>query len=506
MAHKIQLESMFNALAETVATGGGGEGQLRELFDSLKFMLQREDQGWQVLQGAGSQDSKSLAISLDDLKNWEREISELSLGAAWMGRGFRLRYAGVFQGGIRRGNIPAGGSQGVPNIARIVNDRDNQREFFGSDAKRRLEHRFFYSGIGIFLANDKTKKLKSIPLSQITDQILDPEDRGVIWALKREWTERDLTTGKTTERKAWIFTNDAIGNRVKKIKEEGSEDVEVLQNERLFIAQPTRLDGMAYGTPDALAAASWHHIARSAFLDGVSLSAALAQFAYTVSSKSGRGAAKASVELASPVPAGSTAVIGQNELQAVAGSGKAYEFSKLTSLLAVVATALDVSVIHLSSAPGDAGSSYSASETLDLPQKQTMSARRDVHIGLEVQVLKWLGVKEPDVSFVPYGSGAETYRAVQAYILAAVQAGIYSPQELRDQIDDLFAFPNGVVPDGTMPWNNIHAEQERAEMGAKVSAANSANTSVASPAQGRSNGSGGQSGAANDLRTDGVSD
>lgn len=504
MARNPQLESMFNALSMTMSMPEhAGDSNLVELYDGLRYMLQRENQGWEAIYGGG-ENSDALAIDLKLLKQWERELSELALGASWMKRGLMLRHGNIWQGGIRYGNIPAGGSQGVRDIQQYIDDKDNQREFFGHDARRRLESRLYYSGIAIYLANDKTKKIKAIPLHQITDQILDPEGRGIIWAYKREWSERDLRTGETTPRKMWYFTHAAIGHRVPYILEQGDgrtrDRTPVSQAERIFDLHANRIEGLAYGVPDSLAAASWHTVAKNAYLDGTTMTAALASFAFQVTSKTGKGASKASLELASPLPAGSTAVVGQNELQSIASAGKAYEFAKLTSLLAIIATSLDVSVVHLSAAPGDAGASYSAAESLDLPTRLAMGTRRDLHVDFNKQVLEWLGVKNPEVFYAPYESGVETYRAIQALILAA-QAGVYTPQELRDMLDDLLANPNGKVPQGVKLWNNRATDEFESKLAKRTSASSDDNTSVASPTQGRGNGTGGQGGgSSNDVR------
>lgn len=512
-ADRVVFESMYNSLATASSTGATQDAApLVEAMDHLRHLLWREDQGWTSIFGGGTDhDDWALAVTLDDLKTWEKDLAEQTLGQAWLRRGLSLRQGYIWNGGVKYSDIPAGGSQGVKNLQKIIDSPQNQREFFGADARRRREARLYYSGIALYLGNDKTKTLEAIPLRQIDDQILDPGGSGRVWAYRRSWSERNLETGEVTPKKMWYFTHSAIGNRVKRIKE-ADKWVPVSQTERIFDLHASRLEGMAYGVPDALAAASWVKVVKGAYADGVSMQAALATFAYTVTSKTGRGATKASIEMASPTGAGSTAVVGENALQSISSAGKGYDFATLTSLLAIVATSLDVSVVHLSASPGDAGSSYSASETLDTPTKLAMSARRDIHAEFDRLILQWIGVPSPEVLFVPFSSGVEVYRSVQALILAATQAGIYNPQQLRNMVDDILGLPNGKVPDGTMLWNNEKALAKTAKINAASTPApapssDEPNSSTASPAQGRGNGTGGQgSGAASDMRTDGVSD
>jgi hypothetical protein len=505
----ILLESMYNSAALAFEQADASQKPaILEMMDGLRMMLQREDQGWTPFYG-GTDEGFQLAITLDQLKGWEKDLSELALGAAWMRRGLMLHCGYIWNGGIRYSPLSEGGSQGIKNVKKFFDDAENQQNFFGPDARRRRQSRLYYSGIVLYLGNEKTKKLTPIPLHQITDQILAPDGTGEIWAYKREWSERNLKTAKVIEKKEWIFTHRAIGHRVDKIKEAGAEETwtPVSQTERIFDMHANRLEGMAYGVPDALAAASWHKIAKNAFLDGITMTQALASFAFQVTNRSAKGGENAALQFATPQGAGQT-IVGASELRSVNSAGSSYDFQGLTPVLAIMATSLDVSVIHLSASPGDAGSSYSAAETMDLPTRLAMGTRRDMHIEFDRQVLEWMGQKDPEVFFAPFESGTETYRNIQALILAA-QAGAYSIEQLRVMIDDLLALPNGKPPTGALEFNNQKTLEIQARIAAKNAPKPAASddsdgdkSSVASPAQGRGNGSGGQDGgnASNDLR------
>lgn len=494
---RLLIETVTEALSEMKAQSSGRDTVVTEAFNKIAAILKAEDKGWTPLFGSGDEDER-YGLRLEDLKEWSRKIRESMVGAPWLKRGYGLRSSYIWQNGIRYPNLPEP-TRGKRNIRDIINRAGNQIHFFSKEARKRREGRLYSDGIALWLGNETTKDLEALPLGQITDQLLDPDGLGLIWAYRREWQERNLATGEKEPRVQWYFTDQFKDKRPKggKIKH-GEKDEPVSATHVIFDQHANRQDGLAYGAPDALAAWVWNQYVRDGYMDGRTMQQALATIAYKATSKTATGAQNASIQYASPQGAGSTAVLGQNDLTPMATAGRGYDFSSMRELLATVATALDVSVIHLSANPADSGSSYGSALTLDLPTRLAMEARRDEHVELDKRVLRWMGLEEPEVAFKPYDSGEELYRAAQALILEA-QAGVYAPQELRDMLDDLHGRPNGKVPDGTLPWNNTKSAPAQAGGGASAEP-----PQAASPAQGRSNGTGGQQGgnATNDLRDD----
>lgn len=485
---------------------------LREVFDKAAAMLRLEDQGWQpIFSGTGDTETEQFGLTLEQLKEWSGKLLESTVGAPWIGSGFRRRRDYIWRGGIRYGNIPSGGTQGKKNIKRIVDDPINQMNFFGDSARFAREKCLYAEGVAFWVGNEATKQLTAIPLRQIKDQILEPNGLGYAIAYKREWSERDLATGAVIDRRRWYFVNEFKHLRVKEIKVSGGQTEEVDQKHVIFDMHVNRATGLIYGAPDALAAYVWNGIAREATLDGKAMVKALATFALKASVKSKPAGENASMTLASTQGAGNTAVLGgANDLVPLASAGKGYDFSSLVFLVAIVATSLDLSVIDITASPGDAGSSYGAGQLMSLPTRLAMEARRSEHVEMDKRVLRWMGVEDPDVNFVPYDSGDETYRAIQSLILL-LQSDTHDRQEIRDMIDDLLGRPNGTAPtEDKRPsvllaksLEKIKPKPEPAAPGADGANANA--PQVASPNQGRSNGSGGQNGgnASNDIRRDG---
>lgn len=487
-----------------------------EAFDKIRSLIDREDQGWIPLYSGGLTDTESeFGLKLDDLKSWGRKIRESIVGAPWIGAGFRRRQNYIWRGGIRYGSIPSGGVQGKKNIQAIIDSPGNQFHFFGKAARRAREECLYAEGVAFWIGNEKTKQLTAIPLRQITDQITEPNGLGYAIAYKREWTERNLRTGDSEKKTRWYFTDRFVDQRVPTIttKLSGKTEVEEVDQKHVIFDQIANgSTGLVYGAPDAVAAWVWNGIARDATMDGVTMTQAMATFAFKASVKSPGGAQNAAIELASPQGAGQTAIAGQaNDLVPMSSAGKGYDFSTLTFLVAVIAASLDVSVIDLTSDPGNAGSSYNAGELMTLPTRLAMEARRDEHVELDKRVLTWMGVDSPEVTFVPFNSGEEMYRSVQSMVLELDKDSM-TRQEFRDRLDDLFGRPNGTVPaEDQRPSVLLAKALAKATPKPAATPADGAQPGettstpqTASPNQGRSNGTGGQQGgsASNDIRRD----
>lgn len=483
---------------------------LKEAYARVQALLAREDQGWVSVFGQGQMPGGPFGLTLLYMQEWGWKIREAIVGAPWIGRGFRLRANYIWQNGIRYGNVPGadGGKRGKANIQNLIDLAPNQRAFFGTTARRQREEKLYAEGIALWAGDDRTKTLEQIPLWQITDQMLDPDGLGEVMAYRRSWSHRDMSTGIPEPRIQWYFTDAYAHLRVPVITIEGLDEP-VAQHHTMFDQHANRPGGLAFGSPDAVAAFIWNGIARDATMDGRAMTQALARFAFKAQVKTAAAGQTAAITMATPHGAGSTFVAGQaNDLSMMASAGKAYDFDSIQFLVAIVAAALDVSVIHLTSNPE--GSTSLGSQTLDLPTRLAMEARRAEHVELDERVLRWMGVSNPDISFVPYDAGEETYRSIQTRSML-LQGDIYSRQEIRDQADDMLGLPNGTVPADAQRPSVLLAKQMAKIPGAEVASTDLAKApdgttkttiapQAASPNQGRSNGTGGQSGAANDIR------
>src|SRR5690606_33301637 len=139
----------------------------------------------------------------------------------------------------------------------------------------------------------------------------------------------------------------------------------------------------------------------------------------------------------SPQAAGSTAIVGgAGDLVAMNSAKSGYDFGTILNIVALIAAALDVSVVHLSANPGDAGGSYGASQTLDLPTRLAMITRRQEHADLDLRVLRWMAGSSEAASkikayFPRLVDPAEQYREMQMATLPWLQ-GVVAPEVYQE--------------------------------------------------------------------------
>jgi len=223
----------------------------------------------------------------------------------------------------------------------------------------------------------------------------------------------------------------------------------------------------------------------------VTMTSALATFAFKASVASKNGAENVSMKLANSSSAGSTATVGgANDLVPLSSAGKTYDFASLAPVAAVVASSLDVSAEALTST-----SSAGSLTSLDFNTRLAMEARRAEHVELDRRVMLWLGAPDAEVYFNSMDDSAEGYRMMQSVVLRW-GTGLYGPDEIKEQFEELLGKGTFKAPfKGVVVPNNI----------AQVNAAKPdvAPVNVAAPDQGTGNGTGGQSGSGNDIRTDG---
>ncbi len=502
------LETQPSSIAEAQNTA---KNLVAEALDGVKAMLARDDRGWDLYQGGAGRDEEDGGPTLDFLKMWSKRLRESTVGAPWLKRGGILRTSFILQGGMQLGGIdealPEPAKMGRPRkeekaatkktVRDIVNDPENQRLFFGKTAMRKRELSLYTDGICVWFGDDKTKRLRRIPLAEITHILRDPDDASIIWAYRREWKHRNEDF--TTETKAvWVFTDFAkaheVDSVVHHITGDSTQNETVDRSLTAFDMHANPFDGWALGVPDALPAWIWNGIARDAYMDGVTVTKAMARIIAKQVSGSAKGAKNAQVQLATAAPAGSTAVMANgSDYQTLNSAGHGYNFTTLRELVALIATALSVSVIDLTSNPGDAGSSYGSANALVPSIRLAMQERRDEHTDLNKRVLRWMGARDPQAWFLPLVDGSEQYRQLQAITLPFLQ-GIMSLEDYMHQVASVMGIPDFEIPDGAMLPNNINS------IARKDVDDHGGNVETPAPGQGKSSGLGDDTTAPRDLR------
>lgn len=453
--------------------------RLEERLSSLDMYL--DQRGWVDAYQYGDS-----GPSLTQLHEVSKQIRNLVAMNVHIKRGYRLRVGYVWDGGVHYDNIPASvdGRSRTANVRGMIDNPINQRYFFSQRAHEERELACYADSQPFYVGDDSDKTIRSLIFDEITADYRNPDQRDEVWAYRRTWSHYTPGELVPVTKSEWYFVNLFWDKRTKTISYNGKAEP-VHPTKRVFGGPVNSATGWAYGVPDALSAIAWARLYREFLISGKRATDAMANLLFVAKAATQSGADNAAMQLAGST-AGSTAVIGAaNSLQALGTAGRGFDLDSGRPLIAAVATAIEVSVIDLTADPGAAGSSYGSAQTLVPSSKLAMKARRQYHIDLDTEVLKWMGADSPKVWFDSLDDGDAMYREVQS-ILLRWNSGLYSPEEMKAELEELRGKYGPVnVPSGILLPNN---EKSLPRKDIDVDALPK---QVASPAQGRSNGTGG---------------
>ena len=484
--------------------------QLRESLDQVTAMLAREDIGWLRLAGG----EMIQGLELAELHKWSREIREAVAGNPHIKQGLKLRTGYVWKRGIRYSGIQGPKRGPGANVQARINNSKNQRNFFSHGAREKRESSLYTDGAYFVIGNETDWTLQPVPVWEIKGHYSNPDDHGEIWAYLRCWTRWDAVSGGDVPMRQWYITDsypdwENASKRPKSFNIGGVNEP-VDPKTVMFAEHVNGMVGWPYGVPDALSALVWVRLYRDFLVNGKIMSDALAQFAFKATSTTKDGAANAALALGGTQAAGQTAVVGAaNTLVPMSTAGRGYDFGSGDALAAVVAAALEVSVVHLTANPGNAGS-YGASATLDLPTQMAVLSRQQWHIDFDKRVLRWLGAPNTTATFVSSESATDIYREIQALLLMW-SSGLYQPEPIEARLSELMDIVGNNVPKGIIIPNNSDADYldspNRTAIpnpngpDAPKPAQDGGNANGTSPGQGQSSGVG-KAPKPNDLRSD----
>lgn len=490
-------------LEELQATNSHLMEQLRD----VQMMFALEDRGWDSIFGGLANDNTS-GLSLTQLKETAAKIQNYIVGNPIIKRGTELRASYVWSKGVNISGVnddpsKRGPKSGVEKFWRT----NGVTRYLGSPRSHgEMERAAVAAGAYMLLGNDSTNTIISpVPLSEITGVFLNPDYAGDVWAYKRSWQTLN-EAGQPEERESWYYTDRYEGVRKTQIGAEGSK-VPVAANRTIIDQTFNSQVGWPLGVPDGLAAIVWARIYSELMTHGRVMTESLAKFAMKVTTKSATGATNVGVKLAGNGGSGQTAVIGAgNDLTPLSSAGKAYDFDGIRAVAAMVATSLEVSIVHLLSDPGAAGSSYGSASNLDLPTKRAMVSRQNLWGDYVARIIKWATGTDVDVSF-PALDDPDPYREAQIAALAW-NTGLVHEDEARPSVLKAANIQSlhAKAPDGVMLPNN-EKSWARNDIDPKVNPnGGSVPATAASPDQGVANGSGGTPGdVKGDQRADTIS-
>jgi len=422
-----------------------------EAFSALQRAIDVEDAHWTRIFGAVEHDGPTL----DQLQQLDEDIREAIIKSPIIDRGAQLRHSYVWSKGVKLPEHAADPSKpgAKSRIEKVLTNPINRRYFFDGEAHEELE-RALYTGGNVFALVDRSEHTaRRVPLKEITSLITNPDFSEEVWAWKREWSHTN-DKGVVEQKQAWYYASDCPLPASKRAKKQ-IRKVPVDHTKVIVSHSVNRQIGWPLGIPDAVAAVVWAKLYSEFLKHGYVMSRALASIAFraTVTSKS--GGENASIKFANTDGAGKTAVFGAaNSLTALPTAGRGYDFDSGRPIAAMVATAVQVSIVHLLSDPGAAGSSYGSASNLDLPTKRAVVARQQSWAGFLNRLLDALGVPNANVSF-PSLEEPDFFREVQS-IIAGWSTGLLHENEVRSRLIALLAIETEEksAPEGVMLPNN----------------------------------------------------
>lgn len=494
-AKRPSLSQINSGLREELEAVKNDHERLSEALGNAVMMLRQEDIGWAEPGSGLAHDYRGLGLK--ELKKWSSEIrasltgSEDGLKAPnpHMRNGLMLRHSFIWEGDMQYENRPQR-TQGRRGVVELMEEGENHRLVFSPPARRRREAALYSDGIYLLVGDNRTKKLRPVPLREITDTHRSDmyEDEIVAYRWTRLEVERDpktrkiLNDGKRAEVNQWVFVDWYDGVIPANIVYNGKPE-RVLKGYSAFDMHANRPDGQAFGSPDAIAAVVWARIIRDLIMNGVKMQDALAMFAFKATAKGKAGQQAQALELGQAnAPAAVASMAGDADLVPMNSAGKGYDFSSIGFVVSTMAASLHVPGIALSSNTALAGSSYGAARTLDLPNRMAMQTRRQEHIEFDKRLLAWLGAKDAVPYFNNYEDSTDELRSVQAAYLMW-QSGAITAEGFRNELEAIYGRKiAGDIPSGVLIPNN--------EGGSGSTGIN--------PTQGKRNGTGGV-GHANDM-------
>lgn len=502
--------SQINAgLREELEAVRNDHERLSEALSNAVLMLRQDDIGW-AIGSSGGHDYRG--FDLAKLKKWSNDIRASLTGSEdgakapnpHMRNGLMLRHSFIWDGDMHYEGRPEK-TQGRRSVVELMDEGENHRLVFSPPARRRREHALYADGIYLLIGENRTKKLRPVPIHEITDTHRSDlyEDEIIAYRWTRQEVQRDgrgrvMNGGVRVEKSYWVYVDWYEGVKPASLNYNGVRE-EVLKTHTAFDMHANRPDGQAFGSPDAIAAVVWARIIRDLIMNGVKMQDALAMFAFKATAKNKAGQQTQSLELGKAHEAGSAAsVAGDADLVPLNSAGKGYDFASIGFVVSTMAASLHVPGIALSANTALAGSSYGAAKTLDLPNRMAMQTRRQEHIEFDKRLLKWMGAPEATPYFNNYDDATDEYRAVQAAYLA-FQSGTLTAEGFRNELEIIYGRKiMGPIPKGVLLPNN-EKSLPRKDIDTDAAGGGSSDaTSTPSPTQGKSDGTGG-AGHANDL-------
>lgn len=432
---------------------------LEEHYNAAMAHLAQEDYNWQRIFGGQFAD---VGKTLDEIHDASQVIREFMIDAPLIGRAADLRQSYIWGKGVVINGVDdrPSGAGSTPALYRFFHDQQNQDVFFGEDAKPIAENALCSDGAFLLLGDIVTKKLERFPLSDVSDVLVDPNYPEKVWAYLRSWTDYTTTTPK--QKQAWYYTDRAPKAGRRKTLRYGADRIAVDSSQEVIDLRVNLQVGWPLGVPDLFSAVGWNRTYIRAVKNGVSVTDAMAMIAFKATAGTQRGADNMALRLAQGgVGKAKLAITGvAQDIAPLATTGSGYDFGSLRPLAALIATGAKVSIVHLLSDPGAAGSSYGSASNLDRPTLKAMQSRQAQWVSYIKRLLRWATNKDDAKVTFPPIDDPEPIREMQV-VATAWGTGLVHEDETRARVLAVAGIESmhDKSPDGALLPNNAFSEE-----------------------------------------------
>lgn len=378
-----------------------------ELLNNEEILLERladvelamEDRGWDSLYGSVYEQ-----FSREGLKRASDLCRVMTVVNPIIKAGFDTRHAYIFGQGVQITARSTGEKAGQQDVSAIVqeflDDKSNVTTFSGDSAHEENEKVLYTDGnlFYVFFTTRLTGRVevRVFPFIEIREVIYNPEDRSDPWFYKRVWSQKIVEASSDgmaltirTEEKTAYYPHVHFRPKGAKPKTLGGKPI--YWDAPIYHVKVNALQGWDFGIGDAFAATFWAKAYKEFLEDWAKLVKALSRFAWRASAKKKSAAQDMRAKLASRTKAldpstglktddaGQTAVMTEDmNLEAIPKTGATIDSESGKPLAAMSATALGLPVTQILADPGTTGA-RAVAETLSLPQRLKMMARRTLH-------------------------------------------------------------------------------------------------------------------------------
>lgn len=479
------LQEAFSAMKVQSEALSAENQELREGISEVRAMLSVEDRGWQLIGGIVNGDRLE-GLELDEVQAVSRMIQPRVAAGSLPGRAADLHAGFVWGRGLNIEGLERRNGPGNPGaIVKFGESRVNRESFLSATAQQELQKARFTDGNVLFACDPVAKTVKRIPFNQITDIRVDPDFPEDILAYQRTWNP--AATRDAEQRVRWYVTNRFQGKRPQSIGD-GEKRYPVDQNVTIIDGRFNRQPGFVLGIPDGLAGLHWAEAYGEHVQYGRVVTEVLAKILLKVKNSSKAQTNASAAKIGGMTGVGNTASMGDGQdIEAIRTAGNAYSFEKLRPIAAMAAAAWNVSNADLLNDSAAAGSSYGALNGLVLGNRNAMTLMQREWVDLFREIFDFMGFRNVKLWFEPI-EAPDMYRHAQALTLLSPNL---TEAEVRSKALDIVDIAGDPSETDTLRNKQLAADATAAQ--------------AASPDQGRASGAGGvDSGAKNDLRSDGI--